>query len=264
VGSHTFAAGETVTNRVNSPDTQGATQYVATGWAMTGNAPFSGDGSNFVMTVTNDAVLTWLWATNFWLDTGAGPHGSVDVGDDWQPSGATVEIEALEDPYYHFTNWTGDVVGPDVYTDPLNLVMDGPKSVSAHFAENLTTNTGTPEWWLAQHGLTNNFNAEAVSDQDGDRAPAWEEYIAGTDPTNAASVFRFQSIRNDETERAWKVLKWSSASGRAYSVQAALTLKSNIWQVLTNDLPATPPQNVWTDAVDRGAAHSYRLHAEKL
>jgi hypothetical protein len=39
----------------------GSTQYVCTGWTMTGNEPSSGTTTNFSMTVTNDAVLTWLW-----------------------------------------------------------------------------------------------------------------------------------------------------------------------------------------------------------
>jgi hypothetical protein len=39
----------------------GPTQYVCTGWSMTGQEPTSGTGTSFQMTVTNDAVLTWIW-----------------------------------------------------------------------------------------------------------------------------------------------------------------------------------------------------------
>lgn len=46
------------------------------------------------------------------------------------------------------------------------------------------TTTGTPHWWLAQYGLTN-FEADAISDTDGDGLVTWREYLSGTCPTNA-------------------------------------------------------------------------------
>ncbi len=34
------------------------------GWALSGNSPASGSTNNFTMTITNNAVLTWLWKTS--------------------------------------------------------------------------------------------------------------------------------------------------------------------------------------------------------
>lgn len=193
VGTHSFVSGQTITNTVNSV-TEPMAQYVVVGWTMTGNDPVSGTTNVFVMTLTNNATLTWRWQTNYWLAVEAGAHGSVNVSSGWQPFGSQVVVTAMADAYYHFTNWTGDVSGDDMYTNPLTIVVTGPKSVTAYFAENLTTNTGTPEWWLAQYGLTNNFAAEAAADQDSDGMETWAEYIAGTTPTNAASVFVITNI----------------------------------------------------------------------
>ncbi len=66
VGTHSYAYGDSVSLSVtNDMLIQGATQYVYTGWNMTGHAPASGDGTNVqITTLTNDLVLTWLWATN--------------------------------------------------------------------------------------------------------------------------------------------------------------------------------------------------------
>lgn len=43
----------------------------------------------------------------------------------------TAQITATADPYYCFTNWSGDASGS---ADPLNLLMDAPKAVTANFA----------------------------------------------------------------------------------------------------------------------------------
>lgn len=68
-GLYTNFYGTAMTNMIiDSPvELSGTTQYVCTGWVMTGNEPFSGTATNCAMTVTNDAVLTWQWQTNYWI-----------------------------------------------------------------------------------------------------------------------------------------------------------------------------------------------------
>lgn len=64
-GTVTNAYGTVLTNSVNTPVVNGFTQYICTGWTLTGNAPVSGSSNEFVMTLTNTpATLTWLWETN--------------------------------------------------------------------------------------------------------------------------------------------------------------------------------------------------------
>ena len=245
-GIYTNVEDTVLTNTVSSPDTQSTTQYVCTGWSMTGNAPGSGVTTSCVMTVTNDAILTWLWNTNYWLDTGFGPHGTVDVVDSWQPAGVVTIVTATADSYYHFTNWSGDVSGPAVSSNPLSLLIDLPKAVTAHFDENLATNE-TPEWWLASHGWTSDFSQAAMADQDGDGLFTWEERIAGTIPTNSESVFvvadsglaygtnytehvytntcppATTNCGEVFTQRMYEVIgdiiDWPSVSGRLYSIE---------------------------------------------
>ncbi|MFC1462757.1 M6 family metalloprotease domain-containing protein, partial [Verrucomicrobiota bacterium] len=77
-GSYTNDYGTDLANSVNLNDTQGTTQYVCTGWSMTGNVPTNGGGTNMTMTLTNDAVLTWQWKTQHRLQPAAGSGGSVD------------------------------------------------------------------------------------------------------------------------------------------------------------------------------------------
>jgi hypothetical protein len=52
-----------------SPDTQGTTRYVATGWIGTGDVPASGSTTNVpVFTINQDSTLHWNWATNYWIE----------------------------------------------------------------------------------------------------------------------------------------------------------------------------------------------------
>ncbi len=138
---------------------------------------------------SNDVLL-------YRLDTEATTYGSVSVGDQWILGGITTNITAIANQYYHFTNWTGDVTGGMIYTNPLALIMNQPKAVTANFTANLTSNTSTPEAWLANYGYTN-FNEDAVRDPLGKGMKLWQEYIAGTDPTNEHDVFEIKSITNE-------------------------------------------------------------------
>ena len=223
-GTHTFLKGAALVNTVNSPDTQGTTQYVCTGWSMVGNEPVSGAGLSCVMTATNDATLVWLWRTNCWLATSAGAHGSVSVGSGWQALGVTTQLTATADLYYHFTNWTGDAVGP---ANPLDLLMDGPKAVTANFAADMTANHPTPHGWLAQYGITNDFEQAVLADTDGDGHYAWQEYVADSVPTNRESVLRSLISLSNGTPR----ITWTPDIGtaRVYTVDGRTNLTAGAW-----------------------------------
>jgi uncharacterized protein (TIGR03790 family) len=227
-GLHTNWLGAELTNSVAAPAPAGGTQLVCTGWTMTGHEPASGAATNFTMTVTNDATLTWLWTTNYWLDTAAGPNGSVNVPDSWQPAGATTQLTATADLYYEFAEWTGSVAETN---NPLELLMDAPKAVQANFTALLATNA-TPRWWLALHGWTNDFDAAALDDPDEDGYFTWQEYIADTDPTNAASFFPPLGAAGSATNLTFGLDPTST--GRHYFVDVSPLLVAPDWNNATN------------------------------
>ncbi|MBU1693850.1 MAG: hypothetical protein KJ726_04055, partial [Verrucomicrobia bacterium] len=238
-GDYVYAQGTVVTNSVQTPDASETTQHVCVGWTMTGHDPGSGEACQFVMTMTNNAVLTWQWSTRYWLDTEAGSHGAVNVDDGWQGADVTTQILAIAEPYYHFTGWTGDASGE---ANPLDLLMDGSKTVMAHFAENLAA-LGTPEWWLAQYYPgTNDFDSAELSDTDGDDYPAWQEWIAGTDPTNSCCNMRFCPDKKDR-------LTFISRTGRLYSIQYKSSMSDSTWAVMTNHIEGTGGMIVVTSTV---------------
>ena len=132
-GSNSLPYGTNLVCSILSPDVNGTTQYVATGWYGTGSVPGSGAGTNVSLTITNASSLTWVWTTNYWLDTDAGPDGWVDVTDDWFPAGTNVTIQATASARASFSHWTGDVPPADTNENPLTLTMDRPRRVKANF-----------------------------------------------------------------------------------------------------------------------------------
>jgi len=132
-----------------------------------------------------------------------------------------------------------------------NSVQSGGVLVAAFTAQVATNPASTPYWWLAQYGLTN-FNAEALEDTDGDGLENWQEYIAGTSPTNPASNFR---ITGSSATAQGAVIRWSSVSNRFYDLSKTTNLLITFAGMNgASNLPATPPENVYTDPVQSGAA----------
>ena len=86
-----------------------------------------------------------------------------------------------------------------------------------------------------------------------------EEQTAGTDPTDASSVFALLSA-TIMTDQSAVVLSWRSVSNRTYEVRQAASLADGFAQVAQAAIAATPPVNVATVAVSAAASGAfYRL-----
>ena len=121
---------------------------------------------------------------------------------------------------------------------------------------------GTSLLWLRSHGFTNDFAVAEEGDPDGDRMKTWEEYRAGTDPTNAASVFRFQEIA---AVSAGIRLTWPGGTNGGlttpFQMYRTTNLLSPAWDLVSGSITrAGNGFNVWTDSPPASAMHVfYRL-----
>lgn len=79
------------------------------------------------------------------------------------------------------------------------------------------TSNGTPQYWLDDYELVtdDDYDAADISDSDDDGLMAWEEYAAGTDPTDDMSVLEINSISNAADG---VVITWQSVSNKTYSI----------------------------------------------
>ncbi|MDF7809703.1 hypothetical protein P4E94_19850, partial [Pontiellaceae bacterium B12219] len=93
-GIYTNSYGTALSNSVDSIETLGSTQYVNTGWSMIGHDPASGTTNAFTLVHTNDAVLTWTWSTNYWLEVDSIGAGSVNHSNDWITAESNVVLIA--------------------------------------------------------------------------------------------------------------------------------------------------------------------------
>jgi len=107
------------------------------------------------------------------------------------------------------------------------------------------TSSGVPYDWLEERGLVSPgsgdaaYEAAALADADRDGCKAADEYVAGTDPNEAASVFRVAGV---SSAGGSLTLEWGSVAGREYSVLAAEGLSAPFTHY-SGPHPATPPTN---------------------
>ncbi|MEI6169013.1 MAG: choice-of-anchor J domain-containing protein [bacterium] len=104
-----------------------------------------------------------------------------------------------------------------------------------------TVTNNTPLAWLADNSLEPS-DAGALSDTDNDGMAAWQEWIAGTSPTQFLSVLAVSNIGSIANE---PVIAWPTVTGRSYSV----TWTSNLMTTAFIPLVTNNTTGVYTDAV---------------
>ena len=174
--------------------------------------------------------------------------GSVHPPQVVAPIHSTIEITASAAPHFVFEAWTG-AVHSTLSSIHVTLLED--VRLNAKFGE-ITTTNNVPHWWLAQYGLPTD-DAAALDDPDGDGAKTWEEYFAGTNPTNAES---FLSLSLEPLPSGALLLSWPSSPGRRYTLQS-----SPYWHDLAAGIEATPPTNSWVH-VPAENMERYRVQLE--
>ena len=92
----------------NSPSVFGWTQYVCTGATASAHSFTQVTPTNVLLTLTNNATLTWPWQARYLLAANAGEGGSVS-GAGWYAAGTAVSLTATPDDHYQFVQWSDGV-----------------------------------------------------------------------------------------------------------------------------------------------------------
>jgi len=97
--------------------------------------------------------------------------------------------------------------------------------------------------WLQQYGLPMDGSADFL-DSDGDGMNNWQEWIAGTNPTNAASVLALQPPAVTVTNAT---LTWSSVANVTYYVQRSGDLSAPNFSSIQSNLVGQAGFTSYTD-----------------
>ena len=114
-------------------------------------------------------------------------------------------------------------------------------------------------WELYNFGTITQTTAGV--DSDGDHLTNGEEYTAGTEPTNAASLFIW-SETNMATNNQHMMLKWLSVSNRIYEIRHGDSCVNGFTQIVQSSIAATPPVNSWTSTIS-GDTSFYQVTVSK-
>ncbi len=95
-------------------------------------------------------------------------------------------------------------------------------------------------WEIENFGDTGTANS--TTDYDGDGFIDYDEWRAGTQPTNAASKLAITTVQPGIDGR----IGWQSISGKSYTVEYSTNLLEN-FQTLETNITATPPKNLFTN-----------------
>lgn len=126
----TWVNGSQCTVSVQQPAAGQDVRSVFSKWA---DGPVS---STRVLTASPGAVYTIVMAVEYRLTRSVSGSGSVSGTDGFYSAGTNISLSVAPGSGYQFTGWTGSASGA---ANPLNLVMDGPKVITANFGPSSTS-----------------------------------------------------------------------------------------------------------------------------
>jgi sugar lactone lactonase YvrE len=224
------------------------------------------DGSPAILTsaaflpVTNLDAATFSESTgpnNYggaWLDsTVSGVSGTGVIG----TLSVTLPSNVTTNSAYrvHFNEFSASPNGLATFQSTLQdgLITVGDRSGSSW-------NDGIPDSWrLFYFGTVSNPLSAANADPDGDGANNWQEYVAGTNPLDATSVFQFGTAV--PPAGGYFTLQWPSVVNKNYTVQWAPSL-SGAWTTAASNIIGNSQVLQWTDPTPVSNARFYRAQVQ--
>lgn len=128
-----------------------------------------------------------------------------------------------------------------------------------------TDHDGLPDWWELAH-FSSRIAADPAAHGDDDGMPNGEEYPAGTDPTNGMSYLRITQLREvpgGKLRLVWPSVgsRWVNIAAPLYELSASVHLLTGEFVAVVGNLPATPPDNYYTNEVS-GTWRAWRIRRQ--
>ena len=144
-------------------------------------------------------------------------------------------VLSVDESQLAFQSWDAGLVSGD---------LNGAGDVFAGGLNNLpaldSDGDGIPDWWMIEYfghptGQAGDLSL-ASDDADGDGMSNLQEYLAGTDPTDPASVLALR-ITTDATGTNM-MLNWTAAPGKNYQILSTTNLSDAVWPVFPGSVGA--------------------------
>jgi hypothetical protein len=170
--------------------------------SSTGNGNYAACWLNSTITgVTSNAVLGTLTVT---IPTSASPASAYAI-------------------HFDHASASPNGLGSFAKTTTTGLITLVDRSASSF-------NDGIPDSWrLRYFGSIYNLLSQANADADGDGASNWQEYVAGTDPTDPKSVLQASTDQAAASQAQDCVIHWPSVSGKTYIIERSSSLFAPTW-----------------------------------
>ena len=143
-GMHQYMEGDFVEVRV--PETTVSSgevgkRYQCAGWSGTGSVPSKGSEARVGFTIEQDSSIDWEWQPFYELTIEAQTGGRIRGAAGWYAASAVATLEAVADENYTFVRWSGDIEGSQAKQNPLSLIMNQPRDITAEFSREVRTIT---------------------------------------------------------------------------------------------------------------------------